>query len=216
MRRHPKPDVFRAGFFSLCDQETQRRLRDSRAKALVAENELKAFQAQSKLDAAQSVSPELRLVQELVKVTRLANNLKRNTVDAQVGGWAATVADSLTKSVADKAPSSLPSLESVGLGSSGLKSSDGEVVDHVRFAEYQSKRNRINAYYDGQAYDLPDEQEFQLNQLRDEYQDVSMTKVDRVKKSIAGAVMVELMQSGRMRNDDIDDIVSLIRKLPVD
>jgi len=122
----------------------------------------------------------------------------------------------LTKSVADKAPSSVPSLESVGLGSSGLRSSDGEVVDHVRFAEYQSKRNRINAYYDGQAYDLPDEQEFQLNQLRDEYQDVSMTKVDRVKKSIAGAVMVELMQSGRMRNDDIDDIVSLIRKLPVD
>jgi len=197
------------GFFSECDDDVRRQLRDSRALALVAKNKLEAYKAERELKKVSSVSAEMELVQEMIKVTRLATQLKKNTADAQIGGWAATVADSLTKSVAEKAPSSVPSLESVGLGSSGLKSSDG---DSARLAAYQ-----LDIKYVDDAFELMDsytdeEYEFAINRVKNDYPDVAFTAEERMKKRINEYVALDLLQKG-MKTDDVQDVMDNINAL---
>jgi len=209
VERVKKEEPERKGFFSECDDSVRQQLRESRAMALVAKNKLEAYKAERELKKVSSVSAEMELVQEMIKVTRLATQLKKNTADAQIGGWAATVADSLTKSVADKAPSSVPSLESVGLGSSGLKSSAG---DSARLAAYQ-----LDIKYVDDAFELMDsytdeEYDFAINRVKNDYPDVAFTAEERMKKRINEYVALDLLQKG-MKTVDVQDVMDNINAL---
>lgn len=166
-----QPPVFpvRRGYFSELDSSVQRELKESRARLLIEKNRLDLARAKEAVRVIDPESPEY-IVKEMIRVTGLANNLKKKTADAKIGGWAETVADSLTKSVAEGAPSSVPTLESVGYGKSALRSSDGSVSE--RATQYEERKVRIAEAFDLATVELPGEREEALEDLKVEFADV--------------------------------------------
>jgi len=159
----------RAGYFSDLSEDVQRELKDSRAKLLIEKNKRELRQEQEKLKSLDCESPEY-LVRKMIEVTALANVLKKKTTDDRVGGWAETVADSLTKSVAASAPSSVPSLESVGYGKSSLEASVGSAS--VREAEFLKEKDLLENHYLKADSFLPSDYKADLDDLKQQYADV--------------------------------------------
>jgi len=187
----------RRGYFAECSGDVQTRLRESRAKMLIAENEKKEAEAIERKRKMDSVTPEIALVTELIRVTRMANQLKKQTKDQRVGGWAETVADTLTRSTAESAPSSMPSLKSVEEGSSALKSDGVEAVfdeaREVRLAQYNVAKLRLDRCYEQEdCIDLVDQKK-RYEALKMEFSDVAMSEVDR-ENALTASRIAESMQ----------------------
>jgi len=154
------------------DVSVQQELKRTRAELLIEKNKVDLARAKAQARALDPESPEF-VVKEMIRVAGLASSLKKRTQDQQVGGWAETVADSLTKQVAASAPSSVPSLESVGLGKSALRSSDGtESVESARRAEYERRKEELCAQFERQVVIMPEEEEVAFKFLDDEFADV--------------------------------------------
>jgi len=188
------------GFFSACSSELQVELRESRARMLIAENKRKeavALEQKKKLD---SVTPEVALVTEMIRITRMANQLKKQTKDQRVGGWAETVADTLTRSTAESAPSSMPSLKSVEEGSSALKSDGVEGVfdqaRELRMMEYNVEKLRLDHYYEQEECVDVAEQTRNYSALKKEYADISMSEVERENAAAAERIAKSMSACG--------------------
>lgn len=193
------------GYFSELSVDVQRKLKESRAKMLIAENEKKEMHARSCL--ARNVGPEA-LVRELVRVSALAVQVKKQTADMKIGGWAETVSEFVTKSVAESAPSSVPSLEDVGYGESSLKSSCGydkaaELARGVRIVEYKKKKNELSEYWEAQDVVVADQDKREIAALEFEYRDVLRTSAELVeiekkieRRAFASDVCIALVGKG--------------------
>jgi len=203
--RSGRVDSGRRGFFSGCSEEVQSHLRESRARLLIAENERKAVEEEKKLKRLSS--PEA-LVQEMIRVTRMANQLKKQTVDVKIGGWAETVADGLMKSVAESAPSTIPSLESVGYGKSALKSSgDGDhVVDEKRKWQYERALMEVERSFGELEVESDEDHEYAIARVKEEYSDVAFTPKELERIRIREAFVAAMVVRGFGINV-IDDIV---------
>jgi len=200
----------RKGYFSECPVDVQAELRESRARMMIAENKRKEAEAIDRKKKLDSVTPEVALVSELIRVTRMANQLKKQTKDQVVGGWAETVADTLTRSTAESAPSSMPSLRSVEEGSSALKSDGVEAVfdqeREVRLAQYNVEKLRLDRYYDQVDGYGVEEHDNAYKQLKEAYSDVTKSEAERQNHACMLQIAAS-MQSAGMDQYKIQDIM---------
>jgi len=202
--------VGREGFFSGCSQETQEKLRESRARLLVAENERRVVEEEQKLKRMQSVEG---VVHELIRVSAMAEKLRKQTSDSKIGGWAETVVEAMEKNVASLAPSSVPSLESVGYGKSALRSSDGveseESLDRaLRVAEYQAALKKVDDRFDAIEVHSDEEYDFAVNSVKAAYSDVAYS-ADELKVSEQVKTLTLAMHGHGVGHDDIMSILEV-------
>jgi len=184
----PKPverecvEVGRSGFMSSCADEVRKELYETRARRLIAENKRRAMEDERKVK--QMESPEA-IMRDVLAVVRSAERLKKQTADAAIGGWAETVADGLVRSVAENAPSTVPSLESVGYGKSALRSSSGatdETKESLRQAEYKLALMQLDREADGMLYYDNAEYVKAKNKIMEEFSDVAYTSQEYLLK----------------------------------
>jgi hypothetical protein len=167
--------VSQQGFFSGCEDVVQQELRDSRAKLYIAQNRLRAQKAEKDLQAMNSVQG---IVQQMVDVSTAVAKLQKQSTDQAVQGWAKTVAASLSKSITESS-SSVPSLESVGFGASGLRSTDGEVLDPGRVAAYERDLKYVNDSFDAMESYSEDDYKFAVDRVKAEFEDVAFSPAQR-------------------------------------
>lgn len=99
------------GFFSGCSEEIRSKLRDSRARALIAENERKAAVEKRRLD---DMSSPAALAREVMKMVNFAGSCQKKEQGSVVAGWAKTVASDYAESIARSCPGTVASLDSIG------------------------------------------------------------------------------------------------------
>lgn len=168
-------DNSKSGFWNLCSGVVRQELIDSKARMHIAENKRRAAEDESKL--ARMNSPEA-LVQEIVRITRMADQMVKQTEDKAIGSWAKTVAESLAKSVAESAPSTVPSLASVGYGKSASKSDgdDSNSFDpslELRLAEYKFAMGQVDKHYESLPAYSDDDYKFSVRAVKEKYADVA-------------------------------------------
>jgi len=195
-------------FFSGCSEELKKNLRETRAQALVEKNKLDAVQALRRREELEAVSVEQLLVKQLTNAAKMSNQLKKQTCDAKLGGWAETVADSFTKSVAEKAPSSVPSLESVGYGKSALKSSDGSFISETRLAEYKERYRQFELGVQEMESFVASDYDDALRALKNEFEDVAYTAEERIERNLIEK-LVEKMQYAGLGSAVIEDVTGI-------
>jgi len=167
----------RKGFFSELDEVTQRRLRESRARMMIAENERKAKEAEEKLKYLES---PLALLATAMKAVKVAEQCAVKHGDHRVASWARTVANDYAESVAKSAPSSIPSLDSV----KSTVSVSGDDIKAARLAEYKEKKKALLESFEEMEIFSPSHQVATLEALDDDYEDVVLTFEERVKKDM--------------------------------
>lgn len=200
--------VGRVGFFSECDDGVRKQLRESRAKLLIVENNRKA--AEEELKLKRCLSPQ-SLVRELISVTSMAAQLKKQTKDHAIGGWAESVVDHLTRSVAESAPSSVPSLQSVGVRDS--VSSGGSVFDAVRelrMTEYKMMLSRVESSFEQMEAYSEQEYDDSILEIKEMYSDVAYTVAEREARAMSRKVS-EAMYAVGMGYEKVDEVVAILR-----
>jgi len=184
---------FRQGFFVGCDQSVQQELRDSRARMLIAKNNREEMQHKKKMgDIATAES----VVADLVRVTKLAAQLRSQTKDQKIGGWAETVAESLSKSVAESASSvssSLPSLESVGYGQSSL---DNTKVNSVRYSQYQRDLKYVHDSFSDMDSYAEEDYVLAVAEVKRQFSDVAFTKEELERKQLVAGLSSSMAEEG--------------------
>jgi len=147
-KENGKPVV--KGFFSDCTSEVQVKLRESRAKLLIAENERKLVEEQRKLKYLNS---PMAAVSEAMRAVEIAERLAKKENNSKVVGWAKTVVDSYASSISGTG-SERNSLGSVSVNSSvsqvgvkvlGRSASDSvgsSVSGNSEIREYFSLKNK--------------------------------------------------------------------------
>jgi len=190
------------GYFAECDEKVRSRLRDTRAELYIAENERKL--AVEKLKVCRMETPEF-IVREMIRVTAMVSTLEKQTKDKKIGGWAKTVGESLTRSVAESAPSSVPSLESVGydvsFGESALKSAGGapEQLDADRELmriRYEMAVRAIEKHYaELDSYDMEHERQ-EIRAVKKMYAAVAYTEAERVELDVVEKISHAMGRSG--------------------
>jgi len=165
------------GFFSECAPEVRKELRETRAQLLVAKN--RAAIAREEARAKQLGSPEA-VVRDALRVMKLAGQVKSVGKDHAIGGWAKTVVEGHAASIAASAPSSVPSLESVGLTPpvDEVQSAAG-----LRLAEYEARRVALDDEFAALPYHAMSDYEAACQQLKKEYMDVIGTDVERIEQA---------------------------------
>jgi len=181
------------GAFDGLSEDIKLSLKETRARLLIAENERKLKEIERR--DAWDVSP-MALMKTVMATVSMAERLKKTTADAQIGGWAATVASSAIESVARSAPSSVPSLEEIGLGKSALScgSSEDSALS-ARRIEYTEKVTKLKDDLDLGRVECYDEVRLFAN-LRDEYKDVAYTDDDKLQ-----AKLIEALESSGVPAD---------------
>jgi len=165
----------RVGYFSRCAEDVQRELCDSRAAVLVARNKRELAEEKTKL--ARLASPEA-LVKAVAYAVSVGERLKKQTVNSKIGGWAETVVDSMVESVVRSAPSSVPSLESVGYGKSAVSEvkekepEDGGIAAELRKTQYALAMATLEASCDAMPYVPGPYYDDEVEKIRREYADV--------------------------------------------
>lgn len=204
------PVVGRAGFFSECDAGVRKELRDTRAQLLIVENKRRVAEEEAKLKRC--LSPH-SLVRELIQVTAMATRLKNQTKDQAIGGWAATVVDHLAKSVAESAPSSVPSLESVGYNDS-VSQNGASDAKSLRRAEYDGLLVALEARYDSmEAYSI-EEYDCAVMDLKDQYADV-VYSADELVDRFYSKKFARAMCGAGLGFDKIEEVLGCARNIEV-
>lgn len=116
----------REGFFSSCEDSTQERLRESRAKVLILENERKILEEQRKVEKLNS---PMVFVDDAMRMVKKAQEYAKGSNDSKVAGWAATIASAESESIARSAPSTVVSF---GSSKASSKGPVGVVVEPVK------------------------------------------------------------------------------------
>jgi len=191
---------FKEGFFVECSSDVRRKLRESRAAVLIAENERREFEEKKKLERLKKQQdPVVELVGEMIRVTRMTEQLKKQTKDSKISGWAETIADSLSKSTASSGPSSVPSVESVQK-ESALRS-EGECVEfdqerEVRLMNYNLRKVQLDRHFDAlDGYGI-EEHDRAYSMLKDEFSDVAKTEAERQSEVAVKRIADSLQQAG--------------------
>jgi len=188
----------RKGFFSECDEKTQKALRESRAAKYIAENNRTAAMEVEKLGRMTSLEA---VVTEMVRVSKMVGQLESQTKNTAIGGWAKTVGESLTKSVAQSAPSSLPSLEEVGYGETAVESKSRE-QDKRRAAYEVALRGVADKYFGMLSYPEIDEIH-DVRKVKEEFADVAYTERENIERDIVEKMTIAMGNSG-MGNGKIE------------
>jgi len=168
------------GFFSECSPEVQKELRETRAQVLVAKN--RAAVAREEARAKQLASPEA-VVRDALRVMKLAGQVKSVGKDHAIGGWARTVVEGCAASIAASAPSSVPSLESVGLTP---PVDEAQSAASLRLAEYEARRAALEDEFAALPYHALSDYEAACQGLKGEYADVCFTDVERIEQAASG------------------------------
>jgi len=173
------------GYFSECPLDVQKELRDTRAQLLIARNKKDLEAVQKQIARASSQEAVVRDCLRLMKVTE---QVKKRAAESRVGGWAETIADSAVVSFASSVPSTVPSLESVGVGRSALSSvetgeSSLDVTQQLRKAEYDARKSVIVSEFEEYGGDMQ-RYERVLGLLADEYDDVLLSSHELEKKDM--------------------------------
>lgn len=92
----------RLGFFAEADEETRRQLRETRAKRLIAENQLAEERARLRVSKANGVASMVGEARRALDLEAVANKSQ-----SMVGQWAKTVAVEAVREASSKAPSSV-------------------------------------------------------------------------------------------------------------
>jgi len=185
-----------SGFFSECSQDVQQKLRESRARMLIARNERQAKEEEEK---ARNMDSVRGVVKQMTDVAVAVEKLRRQSKDQAVIGWDNTVSSGLSKSIVDGA-SGVPSLESVGFGASGLESTGGEVQDPVRLAAYHRNIKFVeDSFADMDGY-AEDEYQYALDGVKEEFADVAFTPLQREVAKFKRDVAVRLCAEGVSHN----------------
>jgi len=195
------------GLWNSCPEDVRQGLVDSKARWHIAANRRKAAEEEEKLKRLES--PTAVLVQEMIRVTGMANKLKSQTANAAIGGWAEVVADSLTRSVAESAASSVPSLESIGYGQSALRSSGGDTTAS-RCADYDRAMQAVKARFEHYDSYCEEDYDFAVKVVKDEFADVAYTPEERLKQEKATAVVAALSSNG-MGYQTIEDTLERLQ-----
>lgn len=181
----------RGSFFSRCDDVIRKKLETSRAKRLIAENEaaeLCASRFVARDDEAEGLVRQMIVRMELEKkVSKLAET-------SRIGNWAKTVAGGHASTINSPALSKVPSLESVGLGSS--VSNDESVKREARLALYSENRRLLECNLESQPYLLPDQVEDAYRALVNEFEDVLFTPEENTKRKIADMIQDDYASYG--------------------
>jgi len=156
-------------FFSGLDIKTRSQLKISRAEMLIAENKLRAAQAEDKMKSYEAGSLGA-FTMEFRRYLREMEEVKKKTAGGPMESWAETIVTAMGASVAGSAPSSVPSFEEVGMRSA-LRSTGGSVCAGRR-EEYERKWQDINYEYDESYTEYPGERRAKLVDLKIEYRDV--------------------------------------------
>jgi len=195
-----KPEGFKEGFFVECSSDVRRQLRESRAAVLIAENKRREFEEKKKLERLQKQQdPVVELVGEMIRITRMTEQLKKQTKDSKISGWAETIADSLSKSTASSGPSSVPSVESVQK-ESALRS-EGDCVEfdqdrEVRLMNYNLRKVQLDRHFDAlDGYGI-EEHDRAYSMLKDEFSDVAKTEAERQSEIAVKRIADSLQQAG--------------------
>jgi len=175
----PRPSAEFKGYFSECSAAVQKELRETRAQLLVAKN--RAAVAREEEKVRRVGSPET-IVREALRVMKLAGQVKKVEKDHSIGGWARTVVEGCAESLAASAPSSVPSLESVGLTP---PVDEAQSAAGARLAEYEAKRVELEAEFAELPYHTQGEYEAACKALKQEYSDVCLTDVERVEQAVS-------------------------------
>jgi len=192
---------FKEGFFVECSDATKRELRESRAAVLIAENKRRALEEVKRMERLEKKKdPVADFVWEMVRVTRMTEQLKKQTKDTKISGWAETIADSLSKSTASSGPSSVPSIESVQQKESALKS-EGDCVPfdrerEIRLMEYNLRKVQLDDYYEQlDGYGI-EEHDRAYAALKNEFEDVSKSEIERQTESAVKKISDSMQQAG--------------------
>jgi len=174
------------GYFSECPLDVQKELRDTRAQLLIARNKKDLGMVEKQI--AQANSQEA-VVKDCLRMLRITEQVKKKAAESRVGGWAETIADSAVVSFASSVPSSVPSLESVGIGRSALSSAESsegalDSAQKLRKLEYEARKAVLVSDFEEHGGFLHSHERV-LEILADEYEDVLLTPLELEKKLLA-------------------------------
>jgi len=168
------------GYFSDCPLDLQNELKQTRAALLIMENKRRMVEEEAKIRFMESPG---YLLKETIAAARTQAQVEKVLGGSKIGGWASTVASSSLEDVARRAPSNVPSLESIGFGKSALRSSDGssEGTESSRRSEYLQKKEDLMLCY---HLPNPDVEELRgkLYALDLLYEDVMYSPEEKIKR----------------------------------
>jgi len=168
------------GYFSDCPLDQQKELKQTRAALLIMENKRRMVEEQAKMRFMESPG---YLLKETIAAAKTQAQVEKVLGGSKIGGWASTVASSSLEDVARRAPSNVPSLESIGFGKSALRSSDGssEGTETSRRSEYLQKKEDLMLCY---HLPNPDVEELRgkLYALDLLYEDVMYSPEEKIKR----------------------------------
>jgi len=190
-KKEERPVSQRGSFFSRCDDVTLKDLEVSRAKRLIAENE--AAELQARRFVARDDETE-GLVRQMITRMELERKVGKLASTSKIGNWAKTVVGGHASTINSPALSKVPSLESVGLGSS--VSSDESVRRDTRIALYNENKRLLEQNLEAQPYLLPEQVEDAYKALVGEFADVLFTPEENAKRKIADMVQDEYASFG--------------------
>jgi hypothetical protein len=110
VEKEVKPPRWNRGYFSDMPDDVQKKLRETRAKLLIAENERKLREEEQRVKYLDS---PMALVESAMRAVAMAEKAAKKVNDSKVMGWAQTVATSYAESISGTSGS---------LPKSGLKS----------------------------------------------------------------------------------------------
>jgi len=158
------------GAFSALDGQTRKELQESHARLLLKQNEVNCKKLDRQIKGMDPDSLEC-VARNALRVATLAADLRNKVRGDKVAGWAETIANSLTKSVASSAPSSVPSLESVGYGETCV-TSDANQQGKLTVAGFEAEKKELDKwYFELDAYD-PEDYRCDLASLKERYIEV--------------------------------------------
>jgi len=177
--------------FPLVSEKVRAELQETHAKRLIAENqaaELHASRFVSRNDETEG------LVRQMIARMELEKKVAKLASTSKIGNWAKTVVGGHASTINSPALSKVPSLESVGLGSS--VSSDESVRRDTRMALYNENKRLLEQNLEAQPYLLPDQVEDAYKALVGEFADVLFTPEENAKRKIADMVQDEYASFG--------------------
>lgn len=169
----------------------QKTLKESYAKRLIAENE--AAELRAKRFVARDDSTE-ELVRQMIKRMELEGKVNKLASTSRIGNWAKTVVGGHASTISSPALSKVPSLESVGLGSS--VSSDDDTKRKTRLALYRENKRLVDENLEAQPFLYPDQVENAYKALVGEFEDVLFTPEQNARRRIADMIQDDYASYG--------------------
>lgn len=200
--------------FASCPPDLKEALDRSRAKRFIAENELAASKASRLLS---SYDPVEATVRNVARKMQLEQKVSKLAEGSKIGLWAKALSASCSEEVAgtvstDPAMSKVPSLESLGLGSS--VSSDEDAKKELRLRMFESQRRALDKKWETVDYYDPQDLDDSYRMLVDDFSDVIYTPEERVRFQLSGVLMDSYAKYG-MTYEGAMEFMTLIDPPPV-